>query len=65
MKKNKLISAGLLALFCVVFWNILDFVYAVLISGGAYSFSFFNDVCLPAVIGLTVGMITNLKNNRS
>lgn len=65
MKKSDFISIGLLALFCVVFWNLLDFIYTVLIRGGAYSFSAFNDICLPVVIGVTVGYITVLRRGRS
>ena len=65
MIKNKLISLALLALFCVIFWNALDFLYSALIKHGGYSFSVFNDICLPAVIGVTVGMITNLRSGQS
>lgn len=58
---KKIYPFVLFAVFCVIFWNLLDFVYTVWITGGAYRFSVFNDVCLPAVIGLTVGMFTNLR----
>ena len=65
MKNADWISIGLLALFCVVFWNLTDFIYTVLIKGGAYSFSVINDICLPIVIGMTVGYITVARKNRS
>ncbi len=58
---RKIILFAVLAIFCVAFWNALHFIYTVWISGDAYSFSLFKDVCLPAVIGVTVGMLTNAR----
>ncbi|MBQ9903144.1 MAG: hypothetical protein IJM51_12305 [Clostridia bacterium] len=65
MKKSDFISIGILAVFCVVFWNLLDFIYTVLINGGSYSFSVFSDICLPVVIGMTVGYITALRRKNA
>ena len=65
MKKGDLISMTVLALFCVVFWNALDFIHASVVSGGTYSFSAFNDLCLPAVIGVTVGYITAVRRGKA
>ena len=65
VKKSGFISIGMLAVFCVIFWNLIDFVYTVLIKGGAYRFSAFNDICLPLVIGMTVGYITVLRRGKS
>ena len=65
MMKSKILPLLFLALFCVVFWNVLHFIYTVGFSGGAYTFSVFDDVCLPAVIGMTVGVITSLRRRPS
>ncbi|MBQ1442002.1 MAG: hypothetical protein IIZ08_08830 [Clostridia bacterium] len=50
-----------LAIFCILFWNALRFIHLTITADTSSSFSVFNDVCLPAVIGVTVGLITNLK----
>ena len=49
-----------LAIFCVIFWNATRFIYTTATSG-ELGFSFFSDVCLPAVIGVTVGFVTTLR----
>ena len=45
--------------------NALDFIHASVVSGGTYSFSAFNDLCLPAVIGVTVGYITAVRRGKA
>lgn len=65
MLKNRIVSLLMFALFCVIFWNVLDFIYTSVFKHGGYSFSFFNDVCLPAVIGMTVFSITMLRQGKS
>ena len=65
MIKNRLLSVALLVLFCVIFWNAMDYIYTSLITQKGYSFSLFSDVCLPAVIGVTVGFITILRKGHS
>lgn len=65
MLKSRIISIGMLVLFCVIFWNTIDLVYTFLIAHRDYSFSVFNDICLPIVIGMTVGCITNLRKEKS
>ena len=58
---NKYLPFVFLAVFCVIFWNILRFIYLTATGGAGFGISVFNDVCLPAVIGVTVGIITSLR----
>ena len=50
-----------LAVFCVIFWNVVRFIYLTATGNAVFGISLFSDVCLPAVIGVTVGFITNLR----
>ena len=56
-----------LAVFCVIFWNVVRYIHAAatadqMFGGIVYGISFLKDVCLPAVIGVTVGFLTSLRS---
>jgi hypothetical protein len=53
-----------LAVFCVLFWNAVRLIHQSATGDAGSGFSLFSDVCLPAVIGLTVGSVTTLRQKK-
>ena len=50
-----------LAVFCIIFWNVVRFINLTVTGDTGSEFSLFTDVCLPAVIGWTVGCVTTFR----
>lgn len=61
MIKNKYAAFILFVIAVLVVWNLLDYVYAVLITGSTYQFAAGSDLGLPAVAAAVVGYILFLR----
>jgi len=60
--KDKRVAFGLYVVLFMVFWNLLDFIYSVLIVKGSYHFSGGIDLGLPLAIALISGYFFFLKD---
>ena len=56
--KERIMKAVVFGVLVVIFWNILDFLYAMIISRDAFSFTVYNSIIAPFVIGMIVQLLT-------
>ena len=61
MIKNRNVAFGLYVVLFVAFWNLLDFIYSVVIVKGSYSFSAGIDLGLPLLLAVLSGYFLFLK----
>ena len=45
------------------FWNMVDFLYTVLIAGKTYQFTMGTDGIIPVLLALVTGYLLILRNN--
>lgn len=45
-----------------ILWNVLDFLYAALLSGDRYQFAAESDLAAPIVIAAVIGYVLFLRN---
>jgi F0F1-type ATP synthase membrane subunit a len=62
MINNKYAAFGLFIVLFLVFSNVLDFVYSVLITKSAYAFSPASDLGVPLVLAIVLGYVLILGN---
>ena len=60
--KNKWVAFVLFIVFVVIFWNILDAAYHLIITRSGLSFSAGFDLALPVVIGAAMGFLLYLRD---
>ncbi len=61
--KNRKVAFGIYVVLCLVFWNLLDFAWAVLISKSSYHFSGGRDLGIPLGLAIISGYLLFLRNN--
>jgi len=59
--KNKYIAYGLFLILFTVFWNLLDFLYATLITHSGYRFGVGTDLFIPLVVAGVLGYLLFLR----
>ena len=64
MIKNKNVTFGLYVVVFVAFWNLLDFLWCVLISKTAYQFRTVSDLMLPLVLAIVSGYLFFLRDSK-
>lgn len=57
MIKNKYAAFTLFTALCIVFCNVLDFLYATFIMQSAYRFTATDDLLIPLAVAITVGLV--------
>ena len=57
MIKNKYVVFTLFIIAVLAVWNLLDYLYSTLITGGSYHFAAGTDMGLPVVAAVVVGYI--------
>lgn len=62
MKVNRNAAFGLYVVLFMVFWNLLDFLYAVLIARSGYRFTLTADGTVPVGMALVSGYLFFLRN---
>ena len=59
--KNKYIAYGLFLILFTVFWNLLDFLYATVITHSGYRFGAGTDLLIPIVVACVSGYLLVLR----
>ena len=59
--KNKYIAYGLFLILFTAFWNLLDFLYATLITHSGYRFGAGTDLFIPLVVAGVSGYLLFLR----
>jgi len=59
--KNKYITYGLFLILFTVFWNLLDFLYATVITHSGYRFGAGTDLLIPIVVACVSGYLLVLR----
>lgn len=62
MIKNKITAFVLYIVLFMLFWNVLDYIYSVLITHHPYHFALGMDMGLPAIFALISGYLFFLRN---
>lgn len=62
MIKNKKIAFAIYVVVFMVFWNILDFLYATLITHSGYTFGAGTDMLIPLCLSIVSGYLFFLKD---
>ncbi len=65
MIKNKNVAFGLFVIFFLVFWNLFDFLYTVLISKGSYRFASGSDLIIPLGVAVASGYLFFLRKKNT
>lgn len=65
MLKNKYAAFGLFVILFLVLWNVLDFLYATLITKSAYQFGAGADLAMPLAVALAIGYLQFLRKGKS
>ena len=61
MIKNKVAAFILFIILFLVFWNLVDYLYSIFITGSAYRFTALSDMGLPVVVAAVSGYILFLR----
>jgi len=59
--KNKYIAYGLFLIIFTAFWNLLDFLYATVITHSGYRFGAGTDLLIPLVVAGVSGYLLFLR----
>ena len=59
--KNKYITYGLFLILFTVFWNLIDFLYATVITHSGYRFGAGTDLLIPIVVACVSGYLLVLR----
>ena len=62
MIKDKRVAFALFTVVFVVLWNLLDFLWAVLVTGNGYHFSAGMDLAAPLDPALVIGYLLFLRD---
>ena len=64
MIKNRYAVFILFVVLVLVFWNVLDYLYASFITRSAYHFTAGGDLLIPLVVGLVMGYDLFLRKRK-
>jgi len=65
MIKNKKAAFGLFVVLCLIFWNIMDYLYSTFITKSAFQFAAGSDLILPLVVSIVVGYFAFLRERKN
>lgn len=63
--KNRNVAFGIFVAVFLLFWNILDYLYATFISRSSYQFAAAGDLIIPLVVAIASGYLLFLRNKKS
>lgn len=63
MIKNKYVAFGIFVVCSVVLWNLLDYIYNVIITKSAFHFAFSSNLLLPLSLAIVAGYLFYLRND--
>ena len=63
MIKNRTVAFVIFVVLFMIFWNLLDFIWATLITKNPYRFSAGTDLGFPLVIALVIGYLLFLRDS--
>jgi hypothetical protein len=58
---NKNIAFGLFVILFLVFWNVLDFLFATFVTRNGYQFNGMTDLAVPLAAGVVLGYLFFLR----
>ncbi len=61
MIKNRKAAFGLFVVIFLLFWNLLDFLYAAFITRSGYHFTAGNDMGSPVILAVIIGSLLFLR----
>ena len=61
MFKNKYLTFALFILLCIGFCNLLDLLYSAYITRSAYHFTLGDDLFIPLLVAVSVGVVLFLR----
>lgn len=62
LNKNGKVAFGIFVVLFMVFWNLLDFIWAVFISKSPYHFSGRSNLVIPLALAICSGYLLFLRN---
>ena len=61
MIKNKYAAFALFTALCIVFCNVLDYLYVTFITQNAYQFTVTDDLLIPLAVAIVIGLFLFLR----
>ena len=64
MIKNRKLAFVLFVVFFLMVWNILDYLYSVVLTRSAFRFSTGTDLLLPLIVSVVTGVLLFLREKK-